>query len=137
MNDIGVENISTTLKSSLNSATKEATTFKTLQSITNYPSSFVSNDIGILSLNPTYHDLQPWLANDFQEHFNIALYQPIVSLLPMVPEGYKICDICKNFTRFNPYWFVLRFLQFIFLVLSHAGISKAFGLSLSLFLVFS
>ena len=58
--------------------------------------SFVSNDSDILSVQPSYHVLQPWLANDFQEPLNITTLQPIVPVLPMVPEGYTICDIFQR-----------------------------------------
>ena len=88
MDDIGVEDLSIILKSTLD--TKETITYKTLQQITNAPSSFVSNDAGILSVAPTYHDHQLWIANGFLEPLNIAQFQPIVPVLPMVPEGYTM-----------------------------------------------
>ena len=59
LGDICVEKLFAILNSRLTFTIEEATTYTILQRIINAPSSFVSVD-------PTYHDLQPWLDKIFK-----------------------------------------------------------------------
>ena len=87
LGDIGIENLSEILNSSLTLATY--TTFTTLQSMINAPMSFVSNDLSsdILSVEPSYHVLQPWLANDFQQP--LMIYSQISTNSSRIINGFR------------------------------------------------
>ena len=104
--DIGIENLSEILNCSVYLCTEEVTTYTTLQPMTNDLMSFFSNDLSsdILSVEPSYHVLQPWLANDFQQILNIATFQPKVPVVPIVPvleNEYSIVCQVLHFAHFT------------------------------------